>query len=239
LGNKGKDGLPAMIHLREGWFWMGSDQGRPPEAPRHRVFTDAFRISATTVTRSEYALFLNATGRARPRGWDEPVFENPDQPVVGVNWFDAVAYCEWLSERSGSRFRLPWEAEWEKACRGGVDGMPYAWGREPPELLEYFQGAWPGPRPVAEAPPNRYGLFNMGDNVHEWCADWYAPDYYATSPSRNPRGPESGARRVSRGGSWRHAVKASRAAGRSSLPPDYAYTDYGFRLAESVAGLPV
>jgi iron(II)-dependent oxidoreductase len=223
-----------MIHVPEGWFRMGSDQRPGPESPRHRVFTDAFRISSTTVTRREYALFLDATDHAAPRGWEEPAFGDPNQPVVGVNWFDAVAYCEWLSQRSGSRFRLPREAEWEKACRGGVDGAPYAWGHEAPDSLEYFEGVWTGPRPVAGWPPNGYGLFNMGDNVHEWCADWFAPDYYAISPDRNPRGPESGVRRVSRGGSWRHAVKGSRAAHRSSLPPSYGYTDYGFRLAGSV-----
>jgi formylglycine-generating enzyme required for sulfatase activity len=87
---------------------------------------------------------------------------------------------------------------------------------------------------VAEVSPNPFGLFNMEDNVHEWCLDWYAPDYYAGAPVRNPTGPRSGHRRVSRGGSWRHAVKASRAAHRTSLPPGYRYTDYGFRIARSV-----
>jgi sulfatase modifying factor 1 len=223
-----------MVYIQAGWFWMGSDDSRAAEAPRHCVFTDAFRISPTTVTRHEYAVFLELTDRTRPRGWEEPSFAKLDQPVVGVSWFDAVAYCEWLSERSASTFRLPREAEWERACRGGVDGMPYAWGHDPPESLEYFQGVWSGPRPVAQGSPNGYGLFNMGDNVHEWCADWYRSDYYAISPTNNPRGPESGDRRVSRGGSWRHMIKASRAAQRSSLPPDYRYTDYGFRIAQSI-----
>ena len=85
---------------------------------------------------------------------------------------------------------------------------------------------------MAEGPANGYGLFNMGDNVHEWCLDWYGENYYPVSPEINPLGPENGTRRVSRGGSWRHQIKASRAAHRSSLPPSYRYTDYGFRLVK-------
>jgi sulfatase modifying factor 1 len=224
----------SMTHIPEGWFWMGSNHHQPWEAPRHHVFTDAYEIARTSVTRSEYAHFLTVTNRAEPKGWTDPAFTDTDQPVVGVNWFDATAYCGWLSKREGSTYRLPREAEWERACRGGDNNRPYAWGHEAPESLEYFQGEWPGPRRVAAAPANGYGLFNMGDNVHEWCADWYGPNYYRVSPQRNPSGPESGSRRVSKGGSWRHAVKASRAAQRSSLPPDYRYTDYGFRLARSV-----
>jgi sulfatase modifying factor 1 len=224
----------SMIRIPEGRFWMGSDQHQPWESPRHMVFTEVFEIARTTVTRREYTRFLEFTDWTEPREWNESAFADPDQPVVGVNWFDAIGYCEWLSRRAGSTYRLPSEAEWEKACRGGADDVPYAWGHEAPESLEYFQGEWPGPRPVATAPANGYGLFNMGDNVHEWCADWYAPDYYALAPERNPTGPESGSRRISRGGSWRHQVKGSRAAQRSSLPPLYRYTDYGFRLARSV-----
>jgi formylglycine-generating enzyme required for sulfatase activity len=152
--------------------------------------------------------------------------------VVGVTWFAAVSYCEWFSRQRGETYRLPTEAEWEKACRGGLENADYAWGNEPPETIDYFRGEWNGPRAAGERRPNGYGLFNMGDNVHEWCSDWYAEGYYALSPERNPAGPETGTRRVSRGGSWRHQIKASRAAHRSSLPPGYAYTDYGFRVAK-------
>lgn len=227
----------SMTRIPEGWFWMGADDLRRSEGPRHRVFTDAYEIAQTPVTRRQYACFLAGGDRAEPDGWKDPLFADPDQPVVGVNWFDAMAYCDWISRQSKSLFRLPQEAEWEKACRGGAGDVPYAWGHEAPESLEYFRGKWMAPRPVAQGPANGYGLFNMGDNVHEWCADWHAPDYYAVSPQRNPRGPETGRRRASRGGSWRHAVKATRTAERSSLPPEYRYTDYGFRLARSVSPL--
>ena len=220
-----------MILIPAGWFWMGSEGHYTWESPRHHVFLDAFRISPTTVTRREYQTFLEATGHDQPAGWTEPEFAGADQPVVGISWFDAVAYCEWISGELCEPRRLPTEAEWEKACRGGQDDASYAWGDEPPETLSYFQGTWTGPRRVGEWRSNGYGLFNLGDNVHEWCSDWFDPGYYARSPETNPTGPEAGTRRVSRGGSWRHLVKGSRAAQRSSLPPHFRYTDYGFRIA--------
>jgi len=219
-----------MIRIPAGWFWMGSDTHYDWERPRHRVFVDEFFIAPTSVTREEYARFLAETHHEEPRGWRDPLFENPALPVVGVSWFDAVAYCDWLS------CRLPTEAEWEKACRGGLEDRDYAWGNEAPESLECLAGEWRAPRLVAQWAPNRYGLFNIGDNVHEWCSDWYSSDYYGVSPSHNPLGPESGTRRVSRGGSWRHQIKASRAAHRSSLPPEFRYTDYGFRVVRGLRG---
>jgi formylglycine-generating enzyme required for sulfatase activity len=223
-----------MVLIPEDWFWMGSENRYRWESPRHRVWVDAFEIAVTPVTRQEYARFLDSTGQAEPSGWNDPCFSGASGPVVGVTWFAATAYCRWLSNVRKEKYRLPTEAEWEKACRGGLENLEYAWGNDPPETIDYFRGEWKGPRTVAEWRPNGYGLFNMGDNVHEWCGDWYSEDYYRSSPERNPTGPENGMRRVSRGGSWRHQIKASRAAHRSSLPPEYAYTDYGFRLVRQI-----
>ena len=223
-------GTMKMAVIPEGWFWMGSDSRFRWEKPRHHVWLDEFEISIISVTRREYAEFLAGTAYAEPAGWRDASLKGEEKPVVGVTWFAALAYCEWLSKRDGNTYRLPTEAEWEKACRGGLENAEYAWGEESPDVIEYFQSEWNGPRPVAQWRANGYGLFNMGDNVHEWCADWYSEDYYELSPVRNPTGPEAGTRRVSRGGSWRHQIKASRAAHRSSLPPGYGYTDYGFRL---------
>jgi formylglycine-generating enzyme required for sulfatase activity len=208
---------------------MGSEDHFTWEKPRHRVWVDAFQMCRTTVTCGEYARFLAQTGHVEPAGWDDPMLNVKDAPVVGVNWFDAVRYTAWFSVTQSVTCRLPTEAEWEKACRGGLEGAQYAWGDEPPLSFEYFAGPWTAPRPPGGWRPNGYGLFNIGDNVHEWCLDWYSEHYYAQSPDRNPVGPQEGTRRVSRGGSWRHQVKASRAAHRSSLPPDYRYADYGFR----------
>jgi formylglycine-generating enzyme len=227
-----------MVHIPAGWCWIGSEGHYAWESPRHRVFIDEFEIAPTAVRRSEYAIFLQHTTHEEPRNWNLPEFADPEQPVVGVSWFDAVGYCEWLSQVSTESYRLPSEAEWEKACKGGSDDLEYAWGNEPPETLQRYQAEWSAPQRVGEGPANGYGLFHMGDNVHEWCLDWYGPDYYAVSPERNPRGPESGTRRASRGGSWRHLVKGTRAAHRSSLPPSFRYADYGFRLVKN-CGSPV
>jgi sulfatase modifying factor 1 len=204
---------------------MGSDDGRPDECPTHRVWIDAFEIGLCQVTNGEFASFANATGHPRP----PTPFLDREQPVVAVSWFDAVAFCDWLSQVEGRCVRLPTEAEWECAARGGAEGMRYPWGNELP-LADDARCA-NGPDPVARCAPNAYGLYDLCENVHEWCSDWYAADFYARSPKQNPRGADSGTRRVSRGGSWRHQIKVSRCAARSSLPPEFRYEDYGFRIA--------
>jgi len=213
---------------------MGDDSGRDDERPMHCVWVDAFELAAFQVTNADYARFLAATRHPKPLLWDDANFNDPEQPVVTVSWFDATAYCEWLSRVTGLRYRLPTEAEWERAARGGIEGQPYPWGDAPPESLPDYALRWKtGPEPVGRYAPNAYGLFNMGDNVHEWCADWYDPHYYGRSPDRNPQGPTAGTRRASRGGSWRHHIKVTRSAARSSIPPEFKYADYGFRLARS------
>lgn len=223
---------PRMAPIPGGWFEMGCATGRDDEQPVHRVWVDSFEIAACQVTRAEYAQFLSATGRSAPRFWDDPSFCDPAQPVVGPSWFEAAAFCDWLSAATGRAYRLPTEAEWERAARGGVDAQLYTWGDASPATLPDYARRWKnGPEPVARYAPNAFGLFDMGDNVHEWCADWYDAHYYERSPERNPRGPDFGVRRASRGGSWRHHVKVSRCAARSSIPPEFQYADYGFRVA--------
>jgi sulfatase modifying factor 1 len=223
---------PALVTIRAGWFLMGSDSGQDNEKPVHRVWIDAFLLATCQVTNADYARFLSETRSLPPPFWSDPNFNQPEQPVVGMAWFEAVRYCDWLGARSGRHFRLPTEAEWERAARGGREGTLFPWGDTPPESLPGYADRWKtGPEPVGRAAPNIFGLFNMCDNVHEWCSDWYAPDYYAASPERNPHGPETGDRRASRGGSWRHHIKVSRCAARSSIPPGFQYADYGFRVA--------
>jgi len=223
---------PAMVRIPAGWFAMGCETARDEEKPVHRVWVDAFELAAYQVTNADYAPFLAATKRSPPLHWDDPSFRHPQQPVVAVSWLDAAAYCEWLSKVTGRRYRLPTEAEWERAARGGAEGKLYPWGDEPPESLPDYARRWKtGPEPIGLYPPNAYGLYNICDNVHEWCADWYDPGYYARSPERNPHGPAEGSRRASRGGSWRHHIKVARCAARSSIPPEFKYADYGFRVA--------
>lgn len=228
--------IPSLVSIPAGWFLMGCDAGQDNEKPVHRIWIDGFLLATCQVTNAEYAQFLNATASPPPPFWTEPAFGYPLQPAVGLSWHEAVRYCEWLSVSTGRNFRLPTEAEWERAARGGHEASLFPWGDAPPQSLpsyaERCASHWKtGPEPVGQHDANAYGLCNMCDNVHEWCSDWYAPDYYAISPEFNPQGPKTGERRASRGGSWRHHIKMSRCAARSSIPPEFKYADYGFRVA--------
>lgn len=216
---------------------MGSEKEQENEQPRHWVWLDRFGLAKFPVTNREYGQFLYATQTPAPPFLAYPTFSEPQQPVVGVNWYDAVAYCRWLSDRTGGEFRLPTEAEWERAARGGREGALYPWGDEPPWEKPYagFDSKTGGPAHVGINEPNDFGLYDMSEGVHEWCSDYYDYHYYRYSPERNPQGPNSGERRTSRGGSWRHRIKFSRCAARSSLPPSFKYADYGFRVALTVA----
>ena len=230
---------PRMVRIPEGYFLMGSEIGQDNERPVHKVWLDAFDLGVCQVTNSEYAQFLEATKNPPPLHWNDSNFNHAEQPVVATSWFDASAYCTWLSRVAGRRYRLPSEAEWERAARGGVEGKAYPWGDEPPEsLLDYHLRWIHGPDPVGKNPPNPYGLFDMCENVHEWCIDWYDAEYYSERLERNPRGPAEGSRRSSRGGSWRHYIKVSRCAARSSIPPGFQYADYGFRVARDATDSP-
>jgi sulfatase modifying factor 1 len=223
---------PVMRSIPEGTFLMGCDTGRDDERPAHRVWVDGFELAAFQTTNAEYARFLQDTRQSPPLLWEDPNFNNPGQPVVAVSWFDGVAYCDWLSSTLAKQYRLPTEAEWERAARGGVEGEMFPWGDCEPEDVPNYANRWKtGPEQVGLYAPNAYGLYNLGDNVHEWCADWYDAEYYSVSPQRNPRGPVSSSRRASRGGSWRHHIKVTRTAARSSIPPEFKYADYGFRVA--------
>ena len=225
-----------LVFIPGGEFLMGQADGRDEERPVHRVSVAPFHLGRCQVTNAEYDEFRRATGRAAPPFRTQPEFADPAQPVVGVSWFDAAAHCDWLSRQSGERFRLPTEAEWECAARGGLEQKLYPWGNEPVFERPGYQTRWAhAPEPVGTAAPNAFGLYDMCENVHEWCADWYDPAYYAVSPGDNPPGPATGTRRASRGGAWRHQIKIARCAARSSIPPEFCYADYGFRMACDVS----
>jgi sulfatase modifying factor 1 len=226
---------PEMVVIPAAWFLMGCDTGAENERPLHRVFIDEFAIGRFTITNRLYRNFVDDTALQAPPGWSDPRFNHPDQPVTSVSWFDATAYCEWLSNRTRKPYRLPTEAEWERAARGGLEGKLYTWGDEPPQLHPNYAELWlNGPERVGQRAPNGFGLHDVSENVHEWCSDWFDENYYANSPLENPRGPATGTRRASRGGSWRHQIKITRVAARSSIPPDFRYSDYGFRCAMSL-----
>lgn len=228
---------PDIVIIPAGDFFMGCDQGQDNERPVHHVWLDSFGIGKFPVTNREFKLFLDATQRPAPPFWADPMFSGSGQPVVGITWDEAMAYCAWLRARTGKDFRLPSEAEWERAARGGKEGALYPWGDEPPWERGSlgFDAQTGGPECVGVNEPNDFGLYNMSDGVHEWCSDYYDYSYYSYSPERNPTGPSTGARHASRGGSWRHRIKFSRCAARSSLAPNLQYSDYGFRVAQTIA----
>ena len=225
---------PEWIEIDGGTFWMGGGP-RDEENPRHRVTVGPFRLARTPVTRSEYQRFLDATGHEPPPFWAEPAFDHPAKPAAGPSWDDAMAYCRWLAAETGVEVGLPTEAEWELAALAGREVL-YPWGDEGPEGVPDYERRWlDGPEPVDLYPSRHpWGIVGLGENVHEWCADWYDAGYYEVSPELNPRGPAEGRRRASRGGSWRHAIKVTRCAARSSIPPHMQYRDYGFRLRGEV-----
>jgi formylglycine-generating enzyme required for sulfatase activity len=233
---------PRCVLIPSGYFLMGSAAGRDEERPPHRVWVAAFEMAALQVRNCDYAAFMRASNHRPPKHWRDPEFNHPEQPVVAVSWTDAFEYCRWLSASTGRAYRLPTEAEWERAARGGREGLAFPWGDEPPAECSEYRERWGraesdirGPLPVGRGRANPYGLYDVSENVHEWCADWFSRDYYAVSPERNPAGPAAGERRASRGGSWRHQIKVSRCAARSSIPPAFEYADYGFRVVRDLA----
>jgi formylglycine-generating enzyme len=220
---------PPVVPIPGGSFALGSASGRDDERPVHRVVVEPFLIGRTPVTNAQYRPFLEDTLTPPPPWWSDRAFDDPAQPVVGITWFEACRFAEWLSGRFGGSWRLPTEAEWERAACGGRDGAPTAWGDRVPEN-ELPSGPIHGPWCAGRGTPNAFGLLDAGTLVHEWCLDWYSAGYYAVSVERDPRGPEEGERRASRGGSWRHHVRWTPPCARSSLPPEFRYADYGFRV---------
>jgi formylglycine-generating enzyme required for sulfatase activity len=209
---------PRTAPVPGGVFVMGSDRGRPDERPRRTARVEGFELGVTPVTCAEYDAYLTETGAEPPPSLAQPDFNHPEQPITGVTWFEACAYAEWLARRFGGRWRLPDEAEWERAARAGCESD------EPSGVPDEIPvGPLRGPWRVARGRPNAYGCYDLGTIVHEWCRDWYAP------PAES-----EGGRRSSRGGSWRHHVRWSPPSARSSLPPSFRYSDYGFRVLREV-----
>jgi iron(II)-dependent oxidoreductase len=219
-----------MVLVPAGEFWMGSEED-DDEKPRHRVYLDAYYIDKYAVTNILYERFMSAANRGTPLFWDDSKFNGPSQPVVGVTWHDADAYCKWAGKR------LPTEAEWEKAARG-TDGRKYPWGDQwDPSRANSAESKLGKSTPVGSYPggASPYGALDMTGNVWHWVADWYDKDYYKHGPETNPRGAESGQSRVLRGGAWYLNPIYLRSAYRFSWPPHLRNGHYGFRCAK---GLP-
>ncbi len=255
---------PEMVKVEGGTFAMGSNESGD-EKPPHAVTVSSFQMAKTETTVWQYNLFAVATQKElEAPGWGLW----GDNPIVNVRWYDAIEYANWVTQQftelkndtvySGDLrsdeiradwtkkgYRLPTEAEWEFAARGGVHSLPsgegrgganytYAGGNELDELGWYNENSKSRTQPVAQKKPNALGLYDMSGNLWEWCWDWYAS--YSTSPLggqgglQNPRGAETGGIRVVRGGSWVNYPSSCRAADRDGGNPTDRYDSIGFRL---------
>lgn len=257
---RGKDNAP-MVLIPGGTFIMGSPSESPyfifpeDETPPHEVRLDAFYMDVYEVTNQQFAAFLNSENESteermswvvtrddigiEERLWPTEISREDDLfvaekgferfPVLSVSWYGAEAYCRWAGKR------LPTEAEWERAARGGIEGALYPWGNALPSEGVIFEKIWKDnsyPAPVREVGnyfPNGFGLFDIAGNVWEWCSDWYDAAYYKSSPREDPKGPLSGTTKVLRGGSWANGFHALRVGFRGNGDPWDLNSGIGFR----------
>lgn len=261
------DGHGDFVLVPAGSFKMGDNfgDGESRERPVHVVDLDAFYIGKYEVTNGEFRKFRDDPGYDDPKFWPNGRPVPKDQvpywtqaqnhgggtpgsdpyPVIGINWDTAVAYCNWLSAKTGKKYRLPTEAEWEKAARG-TDQRRYPWGNsiergyanfvgsqkyDTVRLAGFYDGSnRDGLQTINAASP--YGAYDMAGNIMEWCADWYGRDYYSVSPKKNPKGPAKGAYRVIRGGTFFEDAFDLRSYRRSAAWPSFqSHRMVGFRAA--------
>ena len=238
--------------VEAGEFSMGSNEGESDEKPVHRVYLDTYYISKFEVTVGQFRTFVTATGyrtdaekgnggyvwdgrkwvEKPDANWKNPYFQQSDESaVVLLSWNDAMAFCTWLSSQTGKTVRLPTEAEWEKAAKGGNNsrGYTYSGSNNVDAVAWYFDNSGRKTHPVGQKSANELGILDMSGNVWEWCADWYDKDYYSRSPARNPTGPSSGSYRVVRGGSWISNASFCRSADRGGFHPSFRDRFLGFR----------
>jgi len=232
---------PKVVHVPAGEFLRGSQErdkrALASEKPQRQIYLDEYWIGKYPVTNAQYAVFVEVTGRRPPDHWKDghPPEGRENHPVVNVSWWDAMAYCRWLAELTGKPYRLPTEAQWEKAARG-TDGQMYPWGNRWDSRRCNTREAHVGSTtPVGAYSPagdSPYGCADMVGNVLEWVADWYQEDYYTRSTaSENPYGPSSGAVKVLRGGSWTADRWGARCVSRYQGNRKAISAEAGFRCA--------
>ncbi|MFC2117396.1 formylglycine-generating enzyme family protein [Bacteroidota bacterium] len=225
-----------MVLIPGGEFNMGKDwESNVNFSPSHKVFVDPFYMDVHEVTNGEYIEFCRATGHRLPEFWNVDLFRSgenyPDYPVVGVNWSDAMEYARWSGKR------LPTEAEWEFAARGGLAENEFPNGNTWDHLLKRNEvtGNWINLiEKVMSIEPNGYGLFDTAGNVWEWIQDRYQHDYYGVSTVKNPTGPETGTSKVIRGGSWHSNEMCHKVYFRKGLTANWVDFAVGFRCVKDI-----
>jgi formylglycine-generating enzyme required for sulfatase activity len=219
-----------MVLIPGGEFFMGSEDGGDDEVPVHKVYVDSFYMDKYEVTNAQYFKFCRETERDLPEFWEMEEFhsglEYPNHPVIGVSWRDAKAYAEWAGKR------LPTEAEWEYAARGGLVGKRFPSGDDLDTSVANF--ASEGTVPVGSYPPNGFGLHDVAGNVAEWVSDYYHQDYYRFSPQRNATGPQEGKFRGVRGGGWHSGKWCCSVNIRNGLIDRWVDFNVGFRCAKDI-----
>ncbi len=231
----------ALVQIPAGPFTMGTYptgmRKTDPEEPQRSVTLDAYAIGIYHVTNVQYAHFVKATGYRQPLYWADERFNGKDFPVVGVSWSDATNFLEWLSGVTGETYRLPTEAEWEKAARG-TDGREYPWGNVwEASRANTSESQLKKLTPVGSYPEgiSPFGCHDMAGNAYDWCSDWFHAETYKYSPADNPMGAVEGRRKVIRGGSWLPRGEfAARCANRAAYEPIRAVHNVGFRIAIDV-----
>ena len=211
---------PKMVSVVGGSFKMGSNDYHD-ETP-HQVTLSSFYIGQFTVTQREWVSVME---------FNPSEMKGDDLPVTNVSWNDVQEFIQKLNELTGKQYRLPTEAEWEFAARGGNQskGFEYAGSNNRNEVAWHRGNSKRTIRPVGKKKPNELGIYDMSGNVWEWCQDWYGE--YSSTPQVNPKGPDTGKWRILRGGSWLYDPEDCRVAFRTYGSPGYRYYDMGFRLA--------
>ncbi len=224
---------PEMVAVKGGSFVMGDkkNNGDPDEKPLHTVTLNDFEIGKTEITVIQWREYVTTAQLKMPDppgwGWID------DHPVINVTWEEATAYCKWLSTKTGKNFRLPTEAEWEYAARGGAmsKNFVYSGGDNIGEVGWFRDNASGKTNPVAQKKANELGLFDMSGNAWEWCSDFL--DEYTAAAVNSPTGAAEGTFKIRRGGSWDDLPRRSRITYRMGNSPRRSYHSLGFRIVSS------
>jgi len=231
---EGENTPQGMVLIPDGTSMMGSDHGQTIAAPKHPVLLEAFYMDIHEVSNREYEAYCKSSGYKYPEFWGMDLYRSgpdyPDYPVVGVSQFDATQYAEWAGKR------LPTEAEWEYAARGGLEDISYPYGEKADHSMSRLNDpeAVKGPVKTGSYPPNGYGLYDMSGNVWEWVSDWFSESYYSESPEQNPNGPSTGTFRVFRGGGWHSGPGCTTVHRRNALPSHWVDFAGGFRCVKDL-----